>query len=80
MLNRLAVSLDVDCKTYSDLVDAIVVLNNKLNRLSPSYVSGDRPLAEISALRDALLIEMRHHRKKGHDGKPCPAAPHAQRN
>jgi hypothetical protein len=61
------------CQTNNDLVDAIISLNNKLNRLSPSSVSDEGQLAEISEKREALLIEMRQHRKKGHDGRPCPA-------
>jgi hypothetical protein len=63
----------MNCQTNNDLVEAIVSLNNKLNRLSPDRVSEEGQLAEIAEQREVLLIEMRNHRKRGHDGKPCPA-------
>jgi hypothetical protein len=67
----------MDCKIQRDLVAAIVLLNNKLNLLSPDRVSEYTQVVEIEERRQALLVEMRKHRRKGHKGKPCPATPHA---
>ncbi len=61
-------------------MDAIVSLNNKLNLLSPDRVSGEEQLTQVAERREELLIEMKNHRKKGHNGKPCPDAPRAHRN
>jgi prefoldin subunit 5 len=66
-----------NCKTHTELVDAIQSLNNKLNFLSPERVTGEAQLTKVTEQREALLIEIRQHRKKGHDGRPCPAAPRA---
>ena len=56
-------------------MDAIIGLNNKLNLLSPDRVSEHGQLVEIEERRQVLLVEMRNHRRKGHSGRPCPAAP-----
>jgi hypothetical protein len=49
-------------------------LNNKLNLLSPDLVQGDEERAEVQQQRENLYAEIKHHRAKGHEGKPCPAA------
>ena len=59
------------------MVDAINVLNGKLNTLSPNHVSDFGQQLQISEERQTLLNEIQHHRRKGHDGKPCPDAPRA---
>ena len=52
----------------------LVALNNKLNLLSPDLVHGDEERAEVQQQRENLYAEIKHHRAKGHEGKPCPAA------
>jgi hypothetical protein len=69
----------MSCKKHSHLVDTIQILNSKLNTLSLHRVSDSGQQLQISEQRDSLLNEMRHHRRKGHDGKPCPDAPRVVR-
>jgi hypothetical protein len=64
----------MNCQVKDELVRQLIVLNNKLNLLSPDLVHGDEERAEVQQRRESLYAEIRRHRMKGHDGKPCPAA------
>ncbi len=64
----------MNCQVKDELVSRLTVLNNKLNLLSPDLVRGDEERAEVQQRRESLYAEIKHHRAKGHDGKPCPAA------
>jgi len=64
----------MNCQVKDELVSQLVALNNKLNLLSPDLVHGDEERAEVQQLRENLYAEIKHHRAKGHGGKPCPAA------
>ena len=59
-----------------DLVNRLIVLNNKVNTLSPTFLHDQEARAEVQERREALYVEIKWHRAKGHDGKPCPAAKH----
>jgi hypothetical protein len=64
----------MNCPVKDDLVSQLIVLNNKLNLLSPELVQGDEERAEVQQQRENLYAEIKRHRAKGHEGKPCPAA------
>ena len=64
----------MNCQVKDKLVSQLVALNNKLNLLSPDLVHGDKERAEVQQQRENLYTEIKHHRAKGHEGKPCPAA------
>ncbi len=64
----------MNCQVKDELVGQLIVLNNKLNLLSPDLVHGDEERAEVQKQRENLYAEIKHHRTKGHEGKPCPAA------
>src|SRR5437016_2674278 len=64
----------MNCQVKDELVSQLVALNNKLNLLSPDLVHGDEERAEVQQQRENLYTEIKHHRAKGHEGKPCPAA------
>jgi hypothetical protein len=64
----------MNCQVKDELVSQLVALNNKLNLLSPDLVHGDEERAEVQQQRENLYAEIKHHRAKGHEGKPCPAA------
>jgi hypothetical protein len=64
----------MDCQVKDKLVSQLISLNNKLNLLSPDLVQGDQERAEVQQQRENLYAEIKHHRAKGHAGKPCPAA------
>ena len=64
----------MNCQVKDALVSRLIALNNKLNLLSPNLVHGDEERAEVQLQRENLYAELKHHRAKGHDGKPCPAA------
>ena len=61
------------CKVKDRLVNQLVALNNKLNTLSPSLLRSEQAQAEVQEQRQRLYVEIKRHRAKGHDGKPCPA-------
>jgi hypothetical protein len=42
--------------------------------LSPDLVQGDEERAEVQRKRESLYTEIKQHRARGHEGKPCPAA------
>jgi hypothetical protein len=62
------------CKVKDDLVNQLIALNNKLDTLSPDLLRSEQERAEVQERRESLQIEIKRHRAKGHDGKPCPAA------
>jgi hypothetical protein len=64
----------MNCQVKDELVSQLVALNNKLNLLSPNLVHSDEERAEVQQQRENLYAEIKHHRAKGHEGKPCPAA------
>jgi hypothetical protein len=64
----------MNCQVKDELVSQLIALNNKLNLLSPDLVHGDEEREEVQQQRESLYAEIKHHRSKGHDGKPCPAA------
>ena len=61
------------CGVKDDLVNQLVALNNKLNTLSPGLLRGEQARAKVQEERQRLYVEIKRHRAKGHDGKPCPA-------
>jgi hypothetical protein len=62
------------CKVKDDLVNQLIALNNKLNTLSPDLLHSEQARAEVQERRESLYVEIKQHRAKGHEGKPCPAA------
>ena len=61
------------CDVKDDLVNQLIALNNKLNTLSPALLHGEQARAEVQERRENLYVEIKRHRAKGHEGKPCPA-------
>jgi hypothetical protein len=57
-----------------DLVNQLIALNNKVNALSPNLLHSEQARAEVQERRESLYVEIKRHRAKGHEGKPCPAA------
>lgn len=73
----------MNCHVKDALVNQLIALNNKLNLLSPRLVRSEEERAEIELQRESLFIDLKRHRSKGHDGKPCPARtniPHHSQN
>ena len=64
------------CKVKDDLVNQVIALNSKLNTLSPAFVHSEQGRAAVQKRRESLYVEIKRHRAKGHEGKPCPAAQH----
>jgi hypothetical protein len=64
------------CKVKDHLVNQLIALNNKLNTLSPALLHRQQARAEVQERRESLYVEIKRHRAKGHEGKPCPAAQH----
>ena len=62
------------CKVKDDLVNQLIALNDKLNTLSPGLLRSQQARAEVQERRESLYAEIKRHRAKGHEGKPCPAA------
>jgi hypothetical protein len=62
------------CKVKDTLVNQLTALNNKLNTLSPTLLHSEQARAKVQERRESLYVEIKQHRAKGHDGKPCPAA------
>jgi hypothetical protein len=62
------------CQVKDDLVNQLIALNSKLNLLSPDLVQSEEERAEVEQQRVTLYADLKRHRSKGHDGKPCPAA------
>ena len=63
----------IKCNVKDDLVNLLTALNDKLNTLSPSWLYSEQARAEVQEQRESLYIEIKQHRAKGHEGKPCPA-------
>ena len=61
------------CNVKDDLVNQLIALNNKLNTLSPALLHSEQARAEVQERRESLYVEIKRHRAKGHEGKPCPA-------
>ena len=61
------------CNVKDDLVNQLIALNNKLNTLSPALLHSEKARAEVQERRESLYVEIKRHRAKGHQGKPCPA-------
>ena len=55
-------------------MNELIALNNKLNTLSPALLRSEQARAEVQERRENLYVEIKQHRAKGHEGKPCPAA------
>ncbi len=64
------------CHVKDDLVNQLIALNNKLNTLSPALLRSEQARAEVQERRESLYVEIKRHRAKGHEGKPCPAVQH----
>ena len=62
------------CKVKDDLVNQLIALNNNLNTLSPAWLHSQQARAVVQERRESLYVEIKRHRAKGHEGKPCPAA------
>ena len=61
------------CKVKDDLVNQLIALNNKLNTLSPALLHSEQARAEVQERRESLYVELKRHKAKGHEDKPCPA-------
>jgi hypothetical protein len=64
------------CNVKDDLVNQLIALNNKLNTLSPALLHSEQARAQVQERRASLYVEIKRHRAKGHEGKPCPASEH----
>lgn len=64
------------CKVKDGLVNRLILLNSKLNTLSPALLRSEQARAEVQEQRHELHVELTQHRAKGHNGKPCPAVQH----
>ena len=62
------------CNVKGDLVNQLITLNNNLNTLSPAWLHSQQARAVVQERRESLYVELKRHRAKGHEGKPCPAA------
>ena len=65
---------EITCRVKDALVNELLLLNHKLNTLSPELLHSDEARAKVQERREALYVEIKRHRKRGHKGKPCPAA------
>ena len=61
------------CQVKDDLVNQLIALNDKLNTLSPGLLRSAQAREEVQQQRENLYTEIKRHRAKGHEGKPCPA-------
>ena len=61
------------CQVKDDLVNQLIALNDKLNTLSPALLHSEHAREEVQRQRENLYVEIKRHRAKGHQGKPCPA-------
>jgi hypothetical protein len=64
---------EITCKVKDALVNELLRLNNKLDTLSPDLLRSEDARTQVQERREVLQIEIKQHRKKGHEGKPCPA-------
>jgi hypothetical protein len=65
---------ELSCDIKDELVKHLMALNQKLNLLSPDFVQSEQERVAVEEQRGALYADIKRHRAKGHDGKPCPAA------
>jgi hypothetical protein len=70
---------DITCRIKDALVNELLVLNNKLNTLSPERLHSEEARAKVQERRETLYDEIKRHRKAGHQGKPCPAVQHLRK-
>jgi hypothetical protein len=61
------------CHVKDDLVNRLIALNDKLNTLSPGLLHSEQARQEVQQQRENLYAEIKRHRAKGHQGRPCPA-------
>jgi hypothetical protein len=61
------------CQVKDDLVNQLIALNDKLNTLSPGLLHSEEARQKVQQQRETLYVEIKRHRAKGHEGKPCPA-------
>jgi hypothetical protein len=61
------------CKVKDGLVNQLIALNNKVNTLSPALLHSEQARAAVQERRQELYAEIKLHRARGHNGKPCPA-------
>ena len=66
------------CKIRDNLVNELIALNDQLNMLSPRVLHSPQAREEVQKRRESIYSEIKHHRAKGHDGKPCPAVQHVR--
>jgi len=66
-----------ECKLRDELVNRLIALNNKVNMLSAAWLHSEQARAQVQEQRQELVAEIKLHKTKGHDGKPCPAVHHA---
>jgi len=64
------------CKVKDNLVNQLIALNSQRNTLSPALLRSEEGRAEVQEQREKLYVEIKRHRAKGHEGKPCPAVQH----
>jgi hypothetical protein len=64
----------ITCSVKEDLVNQLIDLNCKVNSLSPNWLQSAEARAEVQQRREFVYAEIKRHRTKGHEGKPCPAA------
>lgn len=69
----------IRCSVKEDLVNQLIHLNCKVNRLSPNWLQSAEARVEVQQQRESVSAEIRLHRTKGHEGKPCPAAENRSR-
>jgi hypothetical protein len=62
------------CKVKDNLVNELIALNSQLNTLSTAFLHRQRARAEVQERRESLYVDIKRHRAKVHQGKPCPAA------
>ena len=62
------------CKVKDAVVNQLLALNNKLNTLSSALLRSEQERATVQERRESLYLELTQHIKRGHEGKPCPAA------
>jgi hypothetical protein len=61
------------CSIERDLVGKLTLLSDRLNTLNPAWEHDPNQRDEIQQRRQELQIEIKQHRAKGHEGKPCPS-------
>jgi hypothetical protein len=60
------------CAVKDNLVNQLILLNDKLNALNPGWERNEKAREEIQLRREVLYLEIKQHRKKGHNGQRCP--------